>query len=83
VCVCVCVCVLFQLWNDKKEVSRTPLVTMVPLDSTFANGLRKALHYYLYTFNPFIIFSRFTIIIIIIIIIIIYINFLVLQSGLS
>jgi len=81
---CVRVCVPFQLWNDKREGSRMPLVTVVPLDSTFANGLRKTLQYYPYTFNPFIIFSRCTIIIIIrrrrtrI-----YINFLLLHSGLS
>ena len=49
VCVCVCVyvraCVPFQLWNDKRERSHMSLVTLVPLDSTFANGLRKTLHY--------------------------------------
>ena len=87
VCVCVRACIPFQLWNDKREGSRMPMVTVGPLYSTFANGLRKTLHYYPYTFSPVIIFSRCTIIIVIIITIltrtVIYINSLILQSGLS
>ena len=47
-CVCeyVRACVPFQLWNYKREGSRLPLVIVVSLDSAFANGLRKTLHYY-------------------------------------
>jgi hypothetical protein len=78
---CMRACVPFQLWNDKRERSRLPLVTLVPLDSMFAIGLRKTLHCYPSTFNPFIIFSRCTIIIMTTTVI--YINFLLLQSGLS
>ena len=86
-CVCVCVCVFsLSTWNDNREGSRMPLVTVVPLDSTFENELRKILYYCSYTFNPFIISCSCTIKIIIIIImtrIIVYINFLLLQSVLS
>jgi hypothetical protein len=82
--ICVCVCVSFQLWNDKREGSRMPLVTVVPLDSTFTSediallSLNFQSYYYFQLVhnnnnNNNDKIARP----------IIYINYLLLQSGLS